>query len=151
MHNLTTSQLQSMMSVQKLGNGLVEYLPQSLITNTLAAFQLIPQAVDTTQPYIAPATTPGQFGNQIFLYGPWFQTWDVSLVKRIHVREKQTIEFRVQALNLFNHPNFFLVPNSSGNITINNSFGQTRSAYNDINATNQPGSRAMDFQLRYTF
>jgi len=107
--------------------------------------------VDTTQPYIGPANTAGQFGNQIFLYGPWFQTWDVSLVKRIHIREKHTVEFRVQALNLFNHANFFLVPNSSGNITINNSFGQTRNAYNDINATNQPGSRVMDFQMRYSF
>jgi hypothetical protein len=152
LHNLTTSQLQSMMSINKLGNGLVEYLPQSLITNTLAAFQLIPQAVDPSQPYIGPANTPGQFGNQVFLYGPWFQTWDVSLAKRTRIHEKQTIEFRVQALNLFNHPNFFLVPNSSGNISVaNNLFGQTRNAYNDINSTNDPGSRVLDFQLRYSF
>ncbi len=75
----------------------------------------------------------------------------MSLVKRTKIREKQSIEFRVQALNLFNHPNFFLVPNSSGNITISNTFGQTRNAYNDINSTNQPGSRMMDFQLRYSF
>ncbi len=151
LHNITTSQLQSLMSVSKQGNGIVEYLPQSLITNTLAAFQLIPQAVDTSAPYIGPANTAGQFGNQIFLYGPWFQTWDVSLVKRVKFREKHTIEFRVQALNLFNHPNFFLVANGSGNITINNAFGQTRNAYNDINATNQAGARTMDFLLRYTF
>ena len=151
LHNITTDQLQSMTHITKLGNGLVDFLPQSIITNTLAAFQLIPQAVDPTQPYIGPANTPGQFGNQVFLYGPWFQTWDVSLVKRVRIHEKQTVEFRVQALNLFNHANFFLVPNSSGNITINNLFGQTRNAYNDINATNQPGSRVMDFQIRYSF
>ncbi len=151
LHNITTDQLQSLTKISKQPNGLVNFLPQSLITNTLAAFQLIPQAVDTTQPYIGPANTPGQFGNQVFLYGPWFQTWDVSLVKRVKIHEKQTVEFRVQALNLFNHPNFFLVPNSSGNITINNLFGQTRNIYNDINATNQPGSRVMDFQLRYSF
>jgi Carboxypeptidase regulatory-like domain len=151
LHNITTSQLQSMISISKQGNGLVDYLPQSIINNTLAAFQLIPQAVDPTQPYIGPANTAGQFGNQVFLYGPWFQTWDVSLVKRIKIKEKHTVEFRVQALNLFNHPNFFLVPNSSGNITINNLFGQTRNAYNDINSTNDPGSRIFDFQLRYSF
>jgi hypothetical protein len=151
LHNITTSQLQSMMSIHKLGNSLVEYLPQSLITNTLAAFQLIPQAVDPTQPYIGPANTPGQFGNQVFLYGPWFQTWDISLAKRTRIHERYSIEFRAQALNLFNHPNFFLAPNGSGNITINNLFGQTRNAYNDINSTNDPGSRVLDFQLRFSF
>ncbi len=54
LHNLTTSQLQGMMSIQKQGNGLVLDLPQSLINNTLAAFQLIPQAVDPNAPYIGP-------------------------------------------------------------------------------------------------
>jgi len=151
LHDITTSQLQSMMSIQKLGNGIVNDLPQSLINNTLAAFQLIPQAVDPSQPYIGPANTAGQFGNQVFLYGPWFQTWDVSLSKRTKIGERQSIEFRAQALNIFNHPNFFLVPNSSGNITISNLFGQTRNAYNDINSTNDPGSRILEFQIRYSF
>ncbi len=139
------------MGIQKQGNGIVDVLPQSLITNTLAAFQLVPTALDPSAPYIGPANTAGQFGNQVFLYGPWFQTWDVSLSKRTRITEKQSIEFRVQALNIFNHPNFFLVPNSSGNITMNNLFGQTQNAYNDINSTNDPGSRVLDFQLRYSF
>ncbi len=151
LHNLTTSQLQSMMSIQKLGNGIVNYLPQSLITNTLAAFQLVPTPLDPNAPYIGPANTPGQFGDQVFMYGPWFQTWDVSLAKRTKIGERQSIEFRAQALNIFNHPNFFLVPNSSGNITMSNLFGQTRNAYNDINSTNDPGSRILEFQLRYSF
>ena len=109
LHNLTTNQLQSMMSIQKLGNGIVNDLPQSLITNSLAAFQLVPTALDPNAPYIGPANTPGQFGNQIFLYGPWFQTWDISLSKRTKITERHSIEFRAQALNIFNHPNFFLV------------------------------------------
>ena len=151
LHNITTSQLQSMMSIDKLGNGIVNYLPQSLITNTLAAFQLINTPLDPSQPYIGPASTPGQYGNQVFLYGPWLQKWDVSIAKRTRVAEGKTIEFRAQALNIFNHPNFFLVSGGSGNITINNLFGQTRNAYNDINSTNDPGSRVMDFQLRFSF
>ena len=151
LHNLTTGQLQGMMSIQKLGNGIVNYLPQSLITNTLAAFQLVPTPLDPNAPYIGPANTPGQFGDQVFMYGPWFQTWDVSLAKRTKIGERQSIEFRAQALNIFNHPNFFLVPNSSGNITMSNLFGQTRNAYNDINSTNDPGSRILEFQLRYSF
>lgn len=151
LHNLTTSDLQKQIGIQKQPNGLVTYLPQSLITNTLAAFNLIPTAVDTTQPYIGPATTPGQFGNQIWVYGPWFTNVDLSVVKRTRIREKQSIEFRVQTLNVFNHANFFLVPNSSGNITMNSTFGQTRNAFNDINSTNNPGARIIDFQIRYSF
>jgi hypothetical protein len=151
LHNLTTSQLQSMMSISKQGNGIVDYLPQSLINNSLAAFQLISQPLDPNAPYVGPATTPGQYGNQVFLYGPWLQKWDISLVKHTKIREHQDIEFRVQALNVFNHPNFFLVSGNSGNLTVNNTFGQTRNAYNDINQTNDPGSRVMDFQLRYSF
>jgi hypothetical protein len=151
LHNITTSQLQSMMNIDKLGNGIVNYLPQSLINNTLAAFQLINQPVDPSQPYIGPATTPGQFGNQVFLYGPWLQKWDVSIAKRTRLAEGKILEFRAQALNILNHPNFFLVPNGSGNITINNLFGQTRNAYNDINSTNDPGARIIEFQLRFSF
>jgi hypothetical protein len=151
LHNLTTSQLQGMMNVQKQGNGIVLDLPQSLINNSLAAFQLIPQAVDPNAPYVGPALTPGQWGNQVFLYGPWLQKWDISLAKRTKIGEHQSVEFRAQALNIFNHPNFFLVPNSTGNITINSLFGQTRNAYNDINSTNDPGSRLLEFQLRYSF
>jgi hypothetical protein len=151
LHNLTTSQLQSMIDIQKLPNRIVDYLPQSLISNTLSAFQLIPGAVDPNAPYIAPATTGGQFGNQVFVYGPWFQNWDVSLAKRTKIGERHTIEFRATALNIFNHPNFFLVPNSSGNITVGNTFGQTRNAYNDINSTNNPGARILEAQIRYSF
>jgi len=107
--------------------------------------------VDPSQPYIAPATTPGQFGDQVFLYGPWLQKWDVSLIKRTKITESKNVEFRAQALNIFNHPNFFLVPNGSGNITVGNLFGQTRNAYNDINSTNDPGSRVLEFQIRISF
>ncbi len=152
LHGITTSQLQDMISITKNANGIVTYLPQSFINNTLAAFQLIPQALDPSQPYLGPASTPGQFGNQIYIYGPWFQKWDISLVKRTKITERQTIEFRAQSLNVFNHPNFFLVPNSGGGtITVGSLFGQTRNGYSDINSTNDPGSRVLEFQLRYSF
>jgi hypothetical protein len=151
--NMTTQDLQNMMHVRKDGSGIVFYLPQSVIDNTLAAFQLINnKTLDPTAKYIAPASTPGQLGNQIFLYGPWFQKWDFSLVKKTRIGEKgKEIEFRANALNAFNITNFFLVPGNSGNITVNTLFGQTRNAFNDINSTNDPGSRLIEFQLRFSF
>jgi hypothetical protein len=152
LYNMTTSQLQNMMHIRKDGSGIVYYLPQNVIDNSLAAFQLNTKTLDTNAPYIGPANTPGQFGNQVFLYGPWFQKWDFSLVKKTKIGEKgKEIEFRANALNAFNLTNFFLVGSNAGNITVNTAFGQTRNAFNDINSTNDPGSRLIEFQLRFSF
>jgi len=153
LYNMTTSQLQSMMQIRKSPTGIVYYLPQNVIDNSLAAFQLNTKTLDSSAPYIGPASTPGQFGNQVFLYGPWFQKWDFSLVKKTKIGEKgKEIEFRANALNAFNLTNFFLVPGNNGNLSVNSTaFGQTRNAFNDINSTNDPGSRLIEFQLRFSF
>jgi len=68
--------------------------------NTLAAFQLIPQAVDPSAAYIGPALTPGQFGNQVFLYGPGCKSGISASPRRTKINERQSIEFRAQALNV---------------------------------------------------
>jgi Carboxypeptidase regulatory-like domain len=160
LHNLTTSQLQSMIAIRKtstvsangVANGLVYYLPQSLIDNTLAAFGLNSKTLDPSAPYIGPADTPGAYGNQVFLYGPWMPRFDMSLVKHTKVGERKDIEFRANALNVFNLTNFYLVPNGAGNINVNSTlFGQTTSAYRDINSTNDSGARMIELGLRFTF
>ena len=153
LYNMTTAQLQSMMQVRKDPTGIVYYMPKNVIDNTLAAFQLNTKTLDPTAPYIAPASTPGQFGDQVFLYGPWFQKWDFSLVKKTKIGEKgKEIEFRANALNAFNMTNFFLVSGNNGSLSVNSTnFGQTRNAFNDINSTNDPGSRLIEFQLRFSF
>jgi len=143
LYNMTTADLQSMMQIRKDPGRIVYYLPQPVIDN---------KTLNPSAPYIGPASTPGQFGNQIFLYGPWFQKWDFSLVKKTRIGEgSKEIEFRANALNAFNLTNFFLVGSNAGNITVNTAFGQTRNAFNDINSTNDPGSRLIEFQLRFSF
>lgn len=159
LHNMTTSQLQSMMSIYKTSNvssngavtGTVWYLPQSLIQNTLAAFGLGTTALNPSAPYIGPATTAGNEGYHVFLYGPWLSKWDMSLVKRTPITEKMNLEFRVEALNVFNFANFELAGNGGYNVTINNSFGQTTTSFRDFNNTNDPGSRTLEFALRFNF
>ena len=62
------------------------------------------------------------------------------------------IEFRANALNAFNLTNFYLVPNGAGNLNVNSTlFGQTTSAYRDINSTNDSGARMIEFGLRFSF
>ena len=160
LHNLTTAQLQSMMQIRKDPSGVVYFLPQDLINNSLAAFEVAgAPAFDPTKPYIGPPTTPGELGARIFLYGPWQKKIDFNILKKTRITERVNMEFRAQFLNAFNYQNFFAGTVNSTNSPIladggiGSQFGQTRSAYRDVtvSGTNDPGGRLIEFQLRFNF
>ncbi len=69
---------------------------------------------------------PGTFGNagRNILEGPGFQNVNASLVKNTWLREGVNLQFRAEAFNLFNHPNFNLPDNFLGSPT----FGRISSA-----------------------
>ncbi len=163
LHNITAAQLQSDMAIthtSQVGStgsvtGTVYLLPQSLVSNTLAAFALNSATLDPNAPYIGPCTTAGQLCDHVFYWGPWLSKWDVSLVKRTQIKERLNFELRVQALNVFNHPNI-LSPGGTatgGNISsaVSTSFGQTTAAFRDFNNTNDPGGRTLEFVARLNF
>ncbi len=158
LHNITASQLQDMMSITKSTNanglGIVTYLPQDFINNTLAAFDLLPgKTVDTTKPYIGPPAA-GQLGDRVFLYGPMQQKWDFSVVKKTKIGEKANVEFRAQALDAFNLTNFLLFNPGNGittSLNVNSTFGQTTGAFRDLQNTNDVGARMLEFVLRFNF
>ena len=162
LHNVTAKQLQNMMGLNftsqinanGIATGTAYYLPQSLIQNTLAAFN-ISGTFNPNAPYIGPCNAAGQICDHVFLWGPWLSKWDVSLVKRTQIKERLNFEFRVQALNIFNHPNI-LIPGGAatgGNIntTVSSSFGSTTAAFRDLNNTNDPGARSIEFVARLNF
>jgi hypothetical protein len=167
LHNITASQLQSMMSIRKITLaatatsgplGAVLYLPQSIIDNTNAAFEVNGKTLkdlNPNAPYIGPADQAGQLGERIFLYGPWQQKWDFSLVKKTNITERANVEFRMQALNAINRTNFLLFTPGNGITTtlgVNaTGFGQTTGAYRDLSNTNDPGGRIIEFSLRLNF
>ncbi len=166
LHNITASQLQDMMSIRKttqvsngVPQGAVYYLPQPIIDNTLAAFELGGKTLanlDPNAPYVGPPTTAGELGQRIFLYGPMQQKWDVSLIKKTRINEKFNVEFRMQALNVFNLTNFLLFVPGNGittTSTVGSAFGQvpTNGAYRDLSNTNDPGGRILEFSLRLNF
>lgn len=71
-------------------------------------------------------SAPGTFGNagRNILDGPGFQNVNASLVKNTSLTERVNLQFRAEAFNLFNHPNFNLPDNFLGSPT----FGRISSA-----------------------
>ncbi|HEX5875231.1 MAG TPA: TonB-dependent receptor [Pyrinomonadaceae bacterium] len=69
---------------------------------------------------------PGTFGNagRNILEGTGFQNVNASLVKNTALTERVNLQFRAEAFNLFNHPNFNLPDNFFGSPT----FGRITSA-----------------------
>lgn len=70
--------------------------------------------------------TPGTFGNagRNILDGPGFQNFNAAMVKNTRFSERINLQFRAEAFNLFNHPNFNLPDNFLGSPT----FGRITSA-----------------------
>jgi hypothetical protein len=68
----------------------------------------------------------GTFGNagRNILEGPGFQNVNISLLKNTRFTERVNLQFRAEAFNLFNHPNFNLPDNFLGSPT----FGRITSA-----------------------
>jgi hypothetical protein len=167
LHNITLKQLQSEVGIIKTQNPTSPYVPQvyylpkpvtpvgltssnntNLIDNTYAAFgtnSLTPAQVDPSAPYLGPAA-PGQWGCLCNIYSQGQKHVDVSLIKITHIRESVTLEFRAQALNVFNIANF--LPGSSDT---SGSFGVVSSAYRDISGTFDPGGRILEFVGRLNF
>jgi hypothetical protein len=163
--NMNAKQLQELVKIRKETictagkcQGLVFFLPQDFINNTMAAFEVGGKTLanlNKDAPYIGPPTEAGKLGNRIFLYGLWQARFDLNLMKRTRITERTDFEFRVQFLNAFNRPNFAIqgFGTDSGTSGVGSTFGQTRNAYRDftVSGTNDPGGRLIEFQLRLNF
>ncbi len=78
---------------------------------------------------LAPAYSFGNLSRSIPMYGPGLANWDISVFKTVTVRERFKAQFRAEALNAFNTPNF-ANPNvnfqgfKSDGVTPNGNFGR---------------------------
>lgn len=165
LHNITRKELQQLVKIRKETvcssgscRGVVYWLPQSIIDNTLAAFETGGKTLanlNPNLPYLGPPTTPGQLGGRLFLYGPWTSRYDLNVMKRTAITEGTSFEFRVQFLNAFNQSNITIQGpgTDAAGLGIGATFGQTTNAYRDftVSGTNDPGGRLIEFQLRLNF
>jgi hypothetical protein len=155
LENMTQRQLQGMMSIYKTtgsnGTGLVWDLPQSLVTNSNAAFEasgLNWTNISVNTPYVGPQLAPDKFGYRVYIYGPWQNHLDFSLRKQVlFAHEKANLSIQANCLDCLNLTNFMFgtASPSSG------SFGQTTSAYSDISNAQDPGNRIVEFVVRVNF
>jgi hypothetical protein len=95
----------------------------------------------------------GTLGNEIrnSFYGPSLVNDDLSISKTTKIRERLSVQFRAEAFNLFNHPNFSN-PNTSlytGPTTKNPSVGKITSTISASGGL--PSSRQIQFAVRLAF
>lgn len=70
--------------------------------------------------------TPGNIPRRFFS-GPGMENFDAALTKNFRLRESKTLQIRVEAFNVLNHPQFFGPQTVNGNIG-SETFGQVVSA-----------------------
>jgi hypothetical protein len=63
---------------------------------------------------VQPESTPGQFGQTVFLHGPMFVNTDFSITKHIPIWERVGMDIHAEFINAFNHPNFNYTDGYSG-------------------------------------
>jgi hypothetical protein len=84
-------------------------------------------------------------GTRNLVYGPGFQSWNMALIKNIHIipsHENHVLTFKAEAFNFTNHPNWD-APDSN---PTSGTFGQITSKGNTY-----ASDREMQFSLRYEF
>jgi hypothetical protein len=99
-----------------------------------------------------PAT--GQFGNAPRNFVRGFGSWqmDVAIRRDFPIYERLKLQFRAEAFNVFNHPNFGFVNPVFGSPT----FGQATSTLDQSLGTlssvyQMGGARSMQFALKLVF
>jgi Carboxypeptidase regulatory-like domain/TonB dependent receptor len=117
--------------------------PAQWITNTGLAFAI-------------PVNSFGNLGRNT-LTGPGFSNFDLALIKDTKVTERVSVQFRVDAFDLFNHPNFGQPsPNVGTNVVILPTSAAALSSFSTITSTRFPtadsgSSRQLQLALRLQF
>jgi hypothetical protein len=102
-----------------------------------------PDGRASTSYFITPST-PGQFGQFLYIYGKNYWSWDISLAKKISITERVKMTLWTGASNFLNHPEFG-VTNPNGTLNIQSTtFGQVGSPMN------QAGNYMRQIQFRGT-
>jgi hypothetical protein len=130
------SQLGDTASLGTLGNQPDATGISPIPTNQTANHFFNIAAIDVTNPNLT--YQPGNFGRNK-LYTPGTQDFDATLMRNIHIWERQSLNFRFEAFNALNHPNW----------NIPSSDARSPSTFGVI--TSAKTMRQLQLALKYTF
>jgi Carboxypeptidase regulatory-like domain/TonB dependent receptor len=103
--------------------------PNQICNGNLPASKQTIHMFYNTSCYVAPPNyTFGNTGRNTIV-GPGYQEWDAGLTKEFHPIEPVAVQFRAEAFNAMNHPNFSLPSGSIGSSaagTITSTIGSQR-------------------------
>jgi hypothetical protein len=136
--SLTKSQLDGLFGVQMTGNGPF-FVPQSIKGSDGRAVAADGAAPFSGQVFSQPVA--GNIGSlqRNYFSGPWVFDMDASISKLTKIKERHSLELRMDSTNIFNHPTWFI-----GNQTITSTnFGKITSTFF--------GRRLVQFGLKYSF
>jgi hypothetical protein len=75
---------------------------------------------------LQPLGTPGN-ARRRFFYGPGLDNYDMAVMKSVLLTESKSLQFRMEAFNVFNHAQFFGPASVNGNIS-SSTFGEVTGA-----------------------
>lgn len=139
----TLGQLQALTGVYKKG-GAVYYIDPSIIGPNGTGAAADGSAPFAGQVFFNPdAGSVGTLQRRV-LNAPGYSNYNFALVKDTKVTERQSLQFRADFYNIFNHPNFF-----SGDQNINSvNFGKITTQFSSADGV---GPRLVQFGLYYKF
>lgn len=99
LQGVTASQLQSSIGVRQVpGQSYANFINPKYLVSTAGG--------GSNTSYIAPNTTPGAFGQIIYLHGPRQFFQDIELTKIVPIHEAMNFKFQASFINVWNHPVF---------------------------------------------
>lgn len=99
-------------------------------------------------PAIGDGTDFGNSGTGI-INGPGQFNWDISLLKTTRITERETLQFRMEFFNAFNHAQFNS-PNNNGGFLTNSVPDLSSGAFGQITTTSV-NPRVIQFALKFSF
>ena len=139
----TLGQLQALTGVFKKG-GSVYYINPSVIGPNGTGAAADGSAPFAGQVFFNPdAGTVGSLQRRV-LNAPGYNNYNFALVKDTKVTERQSLQFRADFYNIFNHPNFFVNDQNINSVN----FGKITSQFNSADGV---GPRLVQFGLYYKF
>jgi hypothetical protein len=139
----TLSQLQSVTGLFMTGNG-PYFVNPSVIGPNGAGVAPDGSAPFSGQIFFNPgAGSVGSLQRRL-LSGPWYNNYNMAVLKDTKITERQSIQLRADFYNLFNHPNFF-----AGDQNVNSlNFGKTTQMFTSADGVS---TRVIQFGLYYRF